>query len=216
MRDVLLWSGHADPGESRRRDAEDEPRARAERCSAAALVSVSTGRIGVRPTSARNAIKPTVRHRLSVSESISDRRLSQLFSPIGRTVELRPLNLMVISWPAESRMSTASRSNVTTLLHAWSNGDETARDKLWAIVFPELNRLAHRHMRKERPDHTLQTGALVNEAYMRLVDWKKARWQNRAHFFGMCARIMRQILVDHARTHSYQQDQCQTWPKWGW
>jgi RNA polymerase sigma factor (TIGR02999 family) len=111
---------------------------------------------------------------------------------------------MVISWPIQSRMPTASRSDVTTLLHAWSNGDETAREKLWAMVFPELNRLAHRHMRKERPDHTLQTGALVNEAYMRLVDWKKARWQNRAHFFAMCARIMRQILVDHARTHGYQ------------
>ena len=59
-------------------------------------------------------------------------------------------------------------------------------------------------MRRERPDHTLQTGALVNEAYMRLVDWKQAQWRNRAHFFGMCARMMRQILVDHARAHGYQ------------
>jgi RNA polymerase sigma factor (TIGR02999 family) len=101
-------------------------------------------------------------------------------------------------------MATVSRSDVTALLHAWSAGDQVAKEKLWAIVFPELGRLARRYMREERPDHTLQTGALVNEAYLRLVDWKKAEWRNRAHFFGMCARIMRQILVDHARAHGYQ------------
>lgn len=101
-------------------------------------------------------------------------------------------------------MKASSRSAVTELLQAWSNGDRTVEDRLWPIVFDELNRLAHRYMREERPDHTLQTGALVNEAYMRLVDWKNAKWQNRAHFFGMCARIMRQILVDHARAHGNQ------------
>jgi RNA polymerase sigma-70 factor (ECF subfamily) len=101
-------------------------------------------------------------------------------------------------------MASESRSDVTALLHAWSAGDHDAREKLWAIVFPELGRLARRYMRQERPSHTLQTGALVNEAYLRLVDWKKAEWRNRAHFFGMCARIMRQILVDHARAHGYQ------------
>jgi RNA polymerase sigma-70 factor, ECF subfamily len=101
-------------------------------------------------------------------------------------------------------MPPVSRSDVTTLLHAWSAGDQVAKDKLWAIVFPELGRLARRYMRGERADHTLQTGALVNEAYLRLVDWKKAEWRNRAHFFGMCARIMRQILVDHARAHTYK------------
>lgn len=101
-------------------------------------------------------------------------------------------------------MPTVSRSNITALLHAWTGGDLIAQEKLWAIVFPELNRLAHRHIRHERPDHTLQTGALVNEAYLRLVDWKKAHWRNRAHFLGMCARIMRQILVDHARARRYQ------------
>ena len=98
-------------------------------------------------------------------------------------------------------MTTVSRSAVTELLQAWSSGDRTVEDRLWPIVFDELNRLAHRYMRQERPDNTLQTGVLVNEAYMRLVDWKNAKWQNRAHFVGMCARIMRQILVDHARTH---------------
>jgi RNA polymerase sigma factor (TIGR02999 family) len=101
-------------------------------------------------------------------------------------------------------MATVSRSDVTALLHAWGDGDQLAREKLWAIVWPELGRLARRYMREERPNHTLQTGALVNEAYLRLVDWKKAEWRNRAHFFGMCARIMRQILVDHARAHGYQ------------
>ena len=101
-------------------------------------------------------------------------------------------------------MAAASRSDVTALLHAWSSGDRSAQDKLWTLVFPELDRLAHRYMRKERIDHTLQTGALVNEAYLRLVDWRQAQWQNRAHFFGMCARIMRQILVDHARRHGYK------------
>src|SRR5438046_403465 len=97
-----------------------------------------------------------------------------------------------------------TRTSVTELLRAWSKGDRTVEDQLWPIVFHELNRLAHRYMGQERPDHTLQTGVLVNEAYIRLVDWKTAEWQNRAHFFGMCARIMRQILVDHARAHGYQ------------
>jgi RNA polymerase sigma factor (TIGR02999 family) len=101
-------------------------------------------------------------------------------------------------------MAAASRSDVTALLHAWSSGDSSAKEKLWTLVFPELDRLAHRYMRKERIDHTLQTAALVNEAYLRLVDWRKAEWQNRAHFVGMCARIMRQILVDHARSHGYK------------
>jgi RNA polymerase sigma factor (TIGR02999 family) len=98
-------------------------------------------------------------------------------------------------------MKTVSRADVTQLLQAWTNGDHTVQDKLWPIVFAELSRLAHRYMRQERPNHTLQTGVLVNEAYMRLVNWKNAQWQSRAHFFGMCARIMRQILVDHARAH---------------
>src|SRR5436309_5855752 len=101
-------------------------------------------------------------------------------------------------------MATVSRSDVTALLHAWSSGDEAAKEKLWTIVFPELNRLARRYMRGERPNHTLQTGALVNETYLRLVDWRKAQWRNRAHFLGMCARIMRQILVDHARANAHK------------
>src|SRR5262245_48907419 len=101
-------------------------------------------------------------------------------------------------------MEPVSRSDVTALLRSWNAGDQAAKEKPWAIVFPELERLAHRCMREERPNHTLQTGALVNEAYLRLVDLKKAEWRNKAHFLGMCARIMLQILVDHARTHGYQ------------
>jgi RNA polymerase sigma-70 factor (ECF subfamily) len=101
-------------------------------------------------------------------------------------------------------MATILRSDVTALLQAWTAGDQAAKEKLWTIVLPELDRLARRYMRNERPNHTLQTGALVNEAYLRLVDWKQADWRNKAHFLGMCARVMRQILVDHARTHGYQ------------
>ncbi len=101
-------------------------------------------------------------------------------------------------------MATPLRSNVTALLHAWTGGSESAKEELWRLVFPELNRLAHRYIRRERPDHTLQTGAIVNEAYLKLVHWEKAEWRSRAHFFGMCARIMRQILVDHARAHAYK------------
>src|SRR5262245_18252887 len=95
-------------------------------------------------------------------------------------------------------------SDFTTLLQAWSDGDRSVHDQLWPIVHAELRRLAHRQMSRERADHTLETNALVNEAYLRLVDWKRAQFKNRAHFFGMCARIMRQILVDYARTRGYQ------------
>src|SRR5438132_623682 len=101
-------------------------------------------------------------------------------------------------------MKSVSSPEVTRLLQAWSHGDKAALEKLAPIVFAELKRLARRHMARERPDHTLESGALVNEAYLRLIDWTNAQWQNRAHFFGMCARMMRQILVDHARKRKYQ------------
>ncbi len=89
---------------------------------------------------------------------------------------------------------------VTQLLAAWSDGDRAALDRLMPLVYAELRRLAHHYMSRERPGHTLQTTALVNEAYLRLVDQEKMRWENRAHFFGIAARLMRQILVDHARS----------------
>src|SRR6266487_3363204 len=88
------------------------------------------------------------------------------------------------------------------LLRAWSDGDQSALKGLTPAVYAELRRLAHRYMKRERPDHSLQTTALVNEAYMRLVDYKRMRWQNRAHFFAVSAQLMRRILVDHARSHN--------------
>ena len=91
-------------------------------------------------------------------------------------------------------------ADITQLLVAWSNGDAEAFDRLEPAVHHELHRLASRYMAGERPGHVLQTTALLNEAYMRLVDWKDVRWQNRAHFFGLAATMMRRILVDAART----------------
>ena len=92
-----------------------------------------------------------------------------------------------------------SPATVTELLHAWSDGDKTALDQLLPVVYDELRRQASRYLRREAPGHTLQTTALVNEAYLRLVDQKNIRWQNRAQFFGIAAQLMRRILVDHAR-----------------
>jgi len=88
---------------------------------------------------------------------------------------------------------------VTELLIRWSNGDRTALDRLMPLIYDELRRLARHYMRRERPGHTLQTTALVHEAYLKLVDQTKVRWHNRAHFFGIAANLMRQILVQHAR-----------------
>ena len=95
-------------------------------------------------------------------------------------------------------------ANPTTLLLAWGRGDETALDQLIPLVHDELRRLARRHMAGERPGHTLQATALVNEAYLRLIEVNQVRWQNRAHFFAMASRVMRRILVDAARARGYQ------------
>src|SRR5437763_7071271 len=94
---------------------------------------------------------------------------------------------------------TPSPQQVTQLLVAWGEGDGAALDKLMPLVHEELRRLAHHYMRGEGPGNTMQTSALVNEAYLRLADRTNPRWQNRAHFFAICAQLMRQILVDHAR-----------------
>jgi RNA polymerase sigma factor (TIGR02999 family) len=93
---------------------------------------------------------------------------------------------------------------VTQLLIDWGRGDQAALDKLMPLVYAELRRLAGNYLRRERAGHTLQPTALVNEAYMRLVDQRSARWQNRAQFFGVAAQLMRRILVDHARLHQAQ------------
>lgn len=92
---------------------------------------------------------------------------------------------------------------VTQLLVDWSNGNQAALDKLMPLVYGELHRLAHQYMRRERPGNTMQTSALVNEAYLKLVDQREVQWQNRAHFFGIAAQLMRRILVDHARSRQY-------------
>src|SRR6202161_3668245 len=94
------------------------------------------------------------------------------------------------------------RGEVSGLLRAWGDGDRDALDRLTPVVYDELRRLARRYMRGERPGHSLQTTALVNEAYMRLVDYKSMQWQNRAHFFAVSAQLMRRILVEHARRHN--------------
>jgi RNA polymerase sigma factor (TIGR02999 family) len=97
-------------------------------------------------------------------------------------------------------MSEPASIDLTHLLAAWSGGDRSALERLLPLVEDELHRLAHRYMSRERKDHTLQTTALVNEAYLKLID-QKVNWQNRAHFFGIAAQIMRRILIDHARQH---------------
>lgn len=100
-------------------------------------------------------------------------------------------------------MSAPSTQEVTEMLVAWSNGDESALERLVPLVHDELHRLAHRYMNREGPGHMLQTTALVNEAYLRLVDSSHVRWQNRAHFFAVSAQLMRRILVDFARARNY-------------
>jgi RNA polymerase sigma factor (TIGR02999 family) len=100
-------------------------------------------------------------------------------------------------------MATSSTKEVTQLLLAWSDGDQAALDQIIPLVYGELHRLARRYMQRERVGHTLQTTALINEAYLRLVDWKNVQWQNRAHFFGVAAQLMRRILVDCARPRRY-------------
>jgi RNA polymerase sigma factor (TIGR02999 family) len=101
-------------------------------------------------------------------------------------------------------MPTPVPQDVTQLLLAWSAGDPTALDRLMPLVYAELHRLARRSMRGERADHPLQTTALVNEAYLRLIDAQQVQWKNRAHFFAIAARLIRQILVDEARKRDYQ------------
>ena len=99
---------------------------------------------------------------------------------------------------------SVSQRRVTDLLARWSDGDDAALMELTPLVYDELRRLAHHYMEGERPDHTLQTTALVNEAYLRLADQTNPRWQNRAHFFAVSARAMRRILVSYARSQRSQ------------
>ena len=93
----------------------------------------------------------------------------------------------------------ASKNQVTDLLQRWKSGDEEALERLTPLVYDQLHRMAHQYIKRERRGHTLQTSALVNEAYLRLVDYKRVDWQNRAHFFAISAVVMRRVLVDYAR-----------------
>src|SRR5271155_3352120 len=99
-------------------------------------------------------------------------------------------------------VTPSPHSDVSILLRAWSDGDQNALDQLTPIVYDELRRLAGHYLRGERTGHSLQATALVNEAYLRLVDYKRMRWETRAHFFAVSAQLMRRILVDHARRHN--------------
>jgi RNA polymerase sigma-70 factor (ECF subfamily) len=104
--------------------------------------------------------------------------------------------------PGDDKAQKPPIGEVSGLLRAWGDGDRAALDRLTPIVYEELRRLASHYMRGERPGHSLQATALVNEAYMRLVDYKGMQWQNRAHFFAVSSQLMRRILVDHARRHN--------------
>ena len=101
-------------------------------------------------------------------------------------------------------MAIPSSAEITETLLAWNQGDESALPRLIPVVYAELHRLAHHYMNQERGDHVLQTSALVNEAYLKLIDSSRVRWQNRAHFFAVAAQLMRRILVDFARARSVQ------------
>lgn len=100
-------------------------------------------------------------------------------------------------------MNTLAADNLTGLLLEWREGDKAALDRLMPLVYDELRRIAHRYVRRERNGHTLQTSALVNEAYLRLAGQDNIDWQNRAHFFAVTAQVMRHILIDHARRRRY-------------
>jgi RNA polymerase sigma factor (TIGR02999 family) len=104
--------------------------------------------------------------------------------------------------PEDGEAGRAAKDQVRELLGAWNDGDSSALERLTPIVYDELHRLARRYMRGERPGHSLQTTALVNEAYMRLVGYERMEWQNRAHFLAVSAQLMRRILVEHARRHN--------------
>jgi len=104
---------------------------------------------------------------------------------------------------ALATMMTLSTPGLTELLADWQRGDETALNRLTPLVYDELRRIAHRYVQRERNGHTLETTALVNEAYLRLAEQKKIDWQNRAHFFAVTAQVMRHILIDHARRRHF-------------
>jgi RNA polymerase sigma-70 factor (ECF subfamily) len=112
------------------------------------------------------------------------------------------VNRFVFTMNGAAQTDETSGGDISSLLHAWSDGDQSALAKLMPVVYDQLHRLAGHYMNRERSGHSLQTTSLVNEAYTRLVDYKRMRWQDRAHFFAASAQVMRRILVEHARRHN--------------
>src|SRR5262245_6971163 len=133
------------------------------------------------------------RRHLRGGQMIDSDRANWLSSPASHTNSDAP--------PGET-MENPSLPDVTGLLREWRSGDQQALEKLTALVYDELRRVAARYLRRERPDHTLQATALINEAYLQLIGRQQTDWQNRAHFIGVAAHLMRNILVDHARAHA--------------
>ena len=122
--------------------------------------------------------------------------------PNGSVITSAALGLFFA--PPKAGMSTPPAHDVTKLLRAWSSGDQQALEKLTPLVYEELHRRARHYVARERPGHTIQTTALINEVYLRLVDFRGVTWQDRAHFLAVCARMMRRILTDVARSRNYQ------------
>ena len=117
-------------------------------------------------------------------------------------MSIQHLGFLLSRTTPEGSTEPPSTHEITQLLVAWNNGDAVALDRLMPLVHKELHRIARRYMAAERPGHILQTTALINEAYLRLIDWKNVEWQNRAHFFGLAAQVMRHVLVDFARAQA--------------
>src|SRR5688572_20439970 len=118
-------------------------------------------------------------------------------------VESAATNSLAALLPNGSMMTTLSEPNVTELLLEWRQGGKDALDRLTPPIYDELRRMAHRYVQRERAGHTLETTALVNEAYLRLIGQQEMDWQNRAHFFAVTARVMRHVLIDHARRRNF-------------
>jgi len=149
---------------------------------------------------ARSLIGPVSKMRRLLKKPPTIRRLSYL----SRFLRDRPGDIIRVPrnqyGPNTASTITRAPHEVTQLLVAWGDGDQSALDQLMPLVYDELHKLAHRYMAQERPEHTLQTSALVNEAYVRLIDQRSVVWQNRAQFFGIAATSMRRILVSYARS----------------
>src|SRR5215475_2098774 len=129
-------------------------------------------------------------------------RVGQLIDSVCAKWLSSPASHSHFGAPPGETMAQPSSHDVTRLLLEWRNGDQQALEKLTALLYGELRSLAARYLRRERPDHTLQATALVNEAYLQLIGQQQMDWKNRAHFIGVAAHLMRNILVDHARAHA--------------